>query len=245
MRRTLIVTIGLPAAGKTTRALRWVAESPERRARVGSDEIAAMLHPQVIGADPATYGWHYALREQLVVNAAIEALLRSGVDVVCDDPFLLPYYLDTVRELAVRCDAELVIWDLTDVDVEECIARDEQRGRAGDRSVGEDVIRAQHRLLHETSAAGDRDLQGRPPPWVSGQAVPASGPRTSSPEPIRPTVLSRPRPLEELAELVPGWELLKVDGSCCAGMHGGIEPTASPALDGVDTVGCATVGATS
>jgi hypothetical protein len=51
---TLIITRGLPAAGKTTRALRWVAEDPQRRARVGSDEIAAMLHPHVV-AD-AGYG---------------------------------------------------------------------------------------------------------------------------------------------------------------------------------------------
>jgi predicted kinase len=145
MRKRLIVTRGLPGAGKSTRALAWVAQDPRRRARVGSDQIAAMLHPQVITG--SGYGPLFAAREQLVVHAAIEVLLAAGVDVVCDDPFLLPAYLDAVRELAQRCDAELVIWDMTDVDVAECIARDQQRGYSGGRSVGEQEIRAQHRLL--------------------------------------------------------------------------------------------------
>ena len=146
---TLIITRGLPAAGKTTRALRWVAEDPQRRARVGSDEIAAMLHPHAMVGDGARYGPLYARREQLVVNTAIEALLRSGIDVVCDDPFLLPHYLDAVRELAQRCGAELVIWDMTDVDVDECIARDERRGRAGGLWIGAHAIRLQDQLLRQ------------------------------------------------------------------------------------------------
>ncbi|HWS37752.1 MAG TPA: AAA family ATPase [Actinoplanes sp.] len=149
MLRRLIVTRGLPAAGKTTRALRWVAEDPERRARVGTDQVAAMLHPQILVGDDNDYTMLYALREQLVVNAAIEALLRSGVDVVCDDTFLVPHYLETARDLAERCGAELVVWDMRDVDVEVCIARDEQRGRNGGRSIGEQTIRNKHRLNRE------------------------------------------------------------------------------------------------
>ncbi|WP_430783258.1 AAA family ATPase [Actinoplanes sp. G11-F43] len=147
----LIVTRGLPAAGKTTRALRWVAEDPERRARVGTDQIAAMLHPQVLAGDDAGYTMHYARREQLVVNAAIEALLRSGIDVVCDDTFLAQHYLDEARDLAERCGADLVIWDMIDVDVEVCIARDKQRGRAGGRSIGEQTIRNKHRIYRENA----------------------------------------------------------------------------------------------
>ncbi|MFF5085452.1 AAA family ATPase [Actinoplanes sp. NPDC000266] len=149
-KRRLFVTRGLPASGKSTRALRWVAEDPQRRARVGSDQIAAMLHPQALAGDGATYGPLYAGREQLVVNAVIEVLLCSGLDVVCDDPFLEPHYLETVRELAARCGAELVVWDLTAVDVEECIERDRRRGLDGEQSVGERKIRRQHQLLRES-----------------------------------------------------------------------------------------------
>jgi predicted kinase len=156
-RRTLIVTRGLPGAGKTTRALHWVAEDPERRARVGSDQIAAMLHPHALVDDGALYAPHYAKREQLVVNAAIEVLLRSGIDVVCDDPFWLSHYLQDVRELAEQCEADLVIWDMTDVDVNDCIVRDQRRGQAGGRSVGETGIRRQHRLYHRQLSRAVRD----------------------------------------------------------------------------------------
>ncbi len=163
---TLVITRGLPAAGKTTRALRWVAEDPERRARVGSDEIAAMLHPHVMVGGGAFYGPLYARREQFVVNTVIELLLRAGINVVCDDPFLLPHYLDAERELAERCNAELVIWDMTDVDVDECIARDEQRGRAGGLWIGASEIRRQAQLLRQYQPAASDGMSG---------AAPASG----------------------------------------------------------------------
>ncbi|MCY1144013.1 AAA family ATPase [Actinoplanes sp. Pm04-4] len=152
MSRTLIITRGLPGAGKTTRAMSWVAQDPQRRARVGSDQIAAMLHPHALTGGPATYSSDFAKREQLVVNAAIEALLRSGIDVVCDDPYLLPHYLEAVRELAARCDAEPVVWDMTDIDVETCIARDAQRGR---RSIGEQEIRQQYQVYRSHKTARD------------------------------------------------------------------------------------------
>jgi len=44
-----------------------------------------MLHPQILAGDDTGYAMSYARREQLVVNAAIEALLHDGVEVVCDD----------------------------------------------------------------------------------------------------------------------------------------------------------------
>lgn len=159
--RRLIVTRGLPAAGKTTRALRWVAEDPEHRARVGSDQIADMLHPQALLDDGAAYSGLYAQREQLAVNTLIEALLRCGLDVVCDDPFLLPHYLDDVRALAKRCDADLTIWDLTDVPVEVCIARDRLRAQSGGRSIGAKAIRQQYREFREAQSRSAADTAAR------------------------------------------------------------------------------------
>jgi chloramphenicol 3-O-phosphotransferase len=103
---------------------------------VGSDEVAGMLHPHVLAGGSVGYRSHFAKREQVVVHAAIEALLWSGIDVVCDDPFLLPHYLEAVRELVEGCGAALVIWDMTGVNVEKCIARDKERARAGGRSIG-------------------------------------------------------------------------------------------------------------
>jgi hypothetical protein len=104
---------------------------------VGSDQIPEMLHPHAMLDGGAAYSQRYAQREQLAVNALIEALLRCGLDGACGDPFLLPHYLDAVREIAERCDADLIIWDMADVPLEVCIARDRQRGQTGGRSVCE------------------------------------------------------------------------------------------------------------
>lgn len=164
----LAFTRGLPGAGKTTWAMGWVQRDPERRVRVGTDEIAAMLHPQLLG-DHDRYGPLFAARELLVVNTIVETLLCAELDVVCDGPFLLPEYVDAVRGLAERCRAELVVCDLTDVDVEVCIARDAQRRREGGRSIGAQQIRNQHREFCEqqgsargrVAAAAVRGADGR------------------------------------------------------------------------------------
>ncbi|XVU24280.1 AAA family ATPase [Actinoplanes sp. CA-054009] len=156
----MIITLGLPGAGKSTRALRWVSEDPARRARVGSDQIGEMLHPHAFAGDDATYGPVYAEREQLVVNAVIEALLRADIDVVCDDPFLLPRYLDGVRALAERCGADLIVWDMTDVSEEECIARDQRRGHDGGRSVGAEKIRRQAQEFRKARGLAGAEAAG-------------------------------------------------------------------------------------
>ena len=41
---TLVITRGLPASGKTTKAREWVAADPVRRARVNRDDVRAQLH---------------------------------------------------------------------------------------------------------------------------------------------------------------------------------------------------------
>lgn len=92
----------------------------------------------------------------LVQLAAIRSLLRGGQDVICDDTNLIPEYVDQLRKAADQVGAEVEVWDMTDVDIEVCIARD--RARDGDAQVGEDVIRGmwdRHQAtLVEPAAAG-------------------------------------------------------------------------------------------
>ena len=81
---TLIITRGLPACGKTTRAVTWVAEDPVGRARVNRDELRAMAHNGAyIAKDDNTPGTERAVTA--VRDATVTSLLRAGVDVVCDD----------------------------------------------------------------------------------------------------------------------------------------------------------------
>lgn len=131
---TLIITVGLPAAGKSTRAKQWVAENPARRARVNRDDLRAMLHGGRLGTsdqeDQVTHAQH----------AAVRALLGAGVDVVCDDTNLRAAHREQFAVIAAECGAELVMWDMRHVDVAVCVSRD--AGRPSGERVGAEVIRA-------------------------------------------------------------------------------------------------------
>jgi predicted kinase len=126
----LIITRGLPASGKTTRARAWVAEDPVRRARVNRDDIRAMAHDSAfVKQDEETPGTERAI--QAARDALVTALLKRGLDVVVDDTSLPTRTARDLRRLAVLAGAEFEVWDLTGVPYEECLRRNAAReGRA-------------------------------------------------------------------------------------------------------------------
>lgn len=130
----LYITRGLPGCGKTYEASAWVAEDPGSRARINRDDLRAMVHG----------GLHIkGVTESRIIavrDAAISALLRRGVDVVCDDTNLPQRTVRDLGRLAKRAGADLKVWDLTDRPLDECIGRDALR----ERPVGELVIREMH-----------------------------------------------------------------------------------------------------
>ncbi len=144
---TLTITRGLPGSGKTT----WARRQPYA-VRVNRDDLRRMLHGGHLGR-----GWSERQVGEAQL-AAVEALLRGGTSVICDDTNLRPRMVRDLAELAVRCDAEVVVRDFTDVPVDECVRRDADRPEA-DR-VGEPAIRRMH----------DRFLKGRnlplPVPYI-------------------------------------------------------------------------------
>lgn len=162
---TLTITRGLPACGKTTWARAWVARDPTHRARVNRDDLRAMVHDGVwLGQDT---------EKQIVAgrDATIRALLRRGVDVVCDDTNLPQRTARDLRRLAVVAGAEFLVVDLSDVPVGECVRRDAVR----DRPVGESVIRDMWNrhvrgrprplpLADEPQDGGDQPVPYVPPP---------------------------------------------------------------------------------
>ncbi|MET7400435.1 AAA family ATPase [Dactylosporangium sp. NPDC005572] len=143
--RSLTLTRGLPASGKTT----WAKEQTHL-VRVNRDDLRRMMHGGRV-ADDALRG--RAEREVTAAHhAMVEALLRAGADVVCDDTNLRGRVVREFAELAGRCSATFSVRDFTDVPLEECLRRDALR--PGDERVGEDVIRGMHL----------RYLAGRPHP---------------------------------------------------------------------------------
>src|SRR5262249_50841178 len=68
----------------------------------------------------------------------IEALLRAGINVICDDTNLRGRHVKELAELGRLAGAEVVVLDFTDVPVEVCVARDAARPD-GER-VGAEVV---------------------------------------------------------------------------------------------------------
>ena len=125
---TLTITRGLPGSGKTT----W-AKQQGGYVRVNRDELRRMLH-----GGPLHTGWA-EVQVTLAQRAQIEALLRAGVNVICDDTNLRARVVRELAELARACGAAVVVHDFTDVPVDECVTRDAVRPEP--ERVGGDVIR--------------------------------------------------------------------------------------------------------
>jgi len=127
---TLTITRGLPGSGKTT----W-ARTQRGAARVNRDDLRRLLHGGLVGQ-----GWA-EVQVSLAQRALVEALLTGGVNVICDDTNLRGSVVRELTELGLRCGAEVVIRDFTDVPLPVCLERDAGRPE----SVGEEVIRDMHR----------------------------------------------------------------------------------------------------
>ncbi len=136
---TLTITRGLPVSGKTT----W-ARTQRKAVRVNRDELRRMLHGGWTGDGPQE------VQVSVAQHAAVEALLRKGVDVICDDTNLRAKAVHELAELAAACGAAVELKDFTHVSLETCVERDAAR-MEGER-VGEAVIRR----MHEQYLAGRR-----------------------------------------------------------------------------------------
>jgi predicted kinase len=130
----LIITVGLPASGKSTWAAQQVLQAnPGAVVRVNKDLLRTMLHADrhAKGTEPQV------LRAR---DALIGSFLRTGVDVIVDDTNLDPYHHTRLADLAQRHGAEFHIQDFTDVPLQTCIERDLERHA----SVGREVIEQMH-----------------------------------------------------------------------------------------------------
>lgn len=163
---SVFVMRGIPGSGKTTEAMRLVAEETalgRPTFRLNRDELRATLFGHGgSGADRRPS----KLREKAVLsarNAALRELVAAGHRVVLDDTNLRPD--DVLRQQVQQIVPELADSDIDIVDVhtpvDECIRRDLKRTR----SVGEKVIRDMARKRDEV-------LGLIPPPPLVDQTLP-------------------------------------------------------------------------
>jgi predicted kinase len=95
---TLTITRGLPGSGKTT----WARTRQPGAVRVNRDDLRVMLHGRRIPEN-------WAERQvTLAQRGSVEALLRGGVDVICDDTNLRARYVRELAELGMACGAAVV-----------------------------------------------------------------------------------------------------------------------------------------
>ena len=106
--------------------------STKMRARIHVDSNAALEVP--IPAE---------VQVTIAQRSLVEALLRAGLNVICDDTNLRTRYVKELAALATACGADVVVRDFTDVPVEECVTRD--AAREPPERVGEEAIRAMWR----------------------------------------------------------------------------------------------------
>jgi predicted kinase len=157
----LVITRGLPASGKTTWAREWVAQDPTRL-RVNRDDLRLMTTGRLVMPG--------RLEDTITVaqHAAVEALLRAGHGVVVDDTNLRLRHARAWAELAERAGARFGVREFTDVPLEVCLARDAARAAAGERAVGEALIRDLHDrfLAHGPLPPVLVPDPTRPPAWI-------------------------------------------------------------------------------
>lgn len=136
--QVLVVVRGLQGSGKSTWARKWVSENPSRRVRVNRDDLRMMEYGSYwLGGDPAM---ERAITD--AEHALVRTHLQNRKSVVVDATNLRAATVRAFRKIAEEFNGKVQfrIQDFP-VAVETAIERDRARMAAGERGVGEDVIR--------------------------------------------------------------------------------------------------------
>lgn len=129
MVKTLYMTKGLPASGKTTWAKEKLKELGNCK-RVNKDDLRAMLDNGKWSKDNEKF-------VLMVRDYMVEQALGMGYNVIVDDTNLAPQHEASLRQSSEQFGAEFKVEDFTNISLETCIERDRKRPNY----VGEKVIR--------------------------------------------------------------------------------------------------------
>jgi predicted kinase len=129
----LIMTIGLPASGKSTWAKEQVAKSGGNIKRINKDDMRDMI-------DAGKWGKNNEKHILQVRDEIIKHYLFDGFSVIVDDTNLAPKHEETLKALAKKYGATFETKSFLDVPLKVCIERDLKRPI----SVGERVINSMY-----------------------------------------------------------------------------------------------------
>lgn len=129
----LVLTRGYPASGKSTFAMEWLKEDPDKRFRFNRDDLRATIGAEGIASYPQE------TNISVVEKAGIEALLQKGVSVIVDATNLKMKFARAFADIAVTQGASFRVIDF-DTPLEECLRRNKARAEAGGRFVPERAI---------------------------------------------------------------------------------------------------------
>ncbi|MEO1388269.1 MAG: AAA family ATPase [Cyanobacteria bacterium J06634_6] len=137
--KRVVMTVGLPASGKSTWAKALITKEAGRWVRVNKDLLREMCHNSKYSKSNEKF--IVRLRNLIILEA-----LEAGKHVVIDDTNLHPKHIRTVTELVKGKAAVEVNDSFLQVPVKECIRRDLKRFN----SVGKDVIMQMYRQFVAT-----------------------------------------------------------------------------------------------
>jgi predicted kinase len=129
----LIMTVGLPASGKSTWAKEQVLKSGGNIKRVNKDDMREML-------DAGKWSKNNEKHILMLRDEIIKHYLFEGLSVIVDDTNLAPKHKKTLQALAKKYGATFETKSFLEVPIEICIERDLHRVA----SVGEKVIRSMY-----------------------------------------------------------------------------------------------------
>lgn len=131
--KTVTVTSGLPASGKTTWAKAKIISNPGMYKRINKDDLRAMLDN----------GKYSRSNEDFILstrNILIENALIEGKHVIVDDTNLSPKHINVIKDLVKKFnkkhdDTVQVVEKVFNVDLEICVQRDSERANPVGRVV--------------------------------------------------------------------------------------------------------------
>lgn len=135
MTAKLSITVGLPGSGKTTKAKEIKNSDPDNVVLVSRDDLRSMLFIGEGILEPWQENYISKVQKDIVKGA-----IKAGKHVIVHDMNLREKYRKMWTEIAYDYGAEFEIIDCTQVRAAECIVRDMNRAKAGQRSVGGAVI---------------------------------------------------------------------------------------------------------